>query len=137
MNTDVKFPATGLDLTSYLSSDSIALRNLAVQHGCENCPPPPIYDLSGVTNHSGGMNGGHYIAHVDGRDDPDGRSDDTATSTCSSGSDKDWLCFNDCKISPSSVAACGGSSAYLLFYTRRDTDHATASGSSSSKIFEI
>lgn len=25
---------------------------------------PPIYDLLGVSNHSGTMNGGHYIAHV-------------------------------------------------------------------------
>jgi hypothetical protein len=26
---------------------------------------PPIYDLFGVSNHCGTMNGGHYIAHVD------------------------------------------------------------------------
>jgi ubiquitin C-terminal hydrolase len=26
---------------------------------------PPIYDLLGVSNHCGTMNGGHYIAHVD------------------------------------------------------------------------
>jgi ubiquitin C-terminal hydrolase len=26
---------------------------------------PPIYDLVGVSNHCGTLNGGHYIAHID------------------------------------------------------------------------
>jgi ubiquitin C-terminal hydrolase len=110
MNTDVKFPAAGLDLKSYLSTDSVELSKLCSQGG-DTCPPP-VYDLAGVANHSGGMNGGHYIAHVDGSDDPATKRDLS--------SDKDWLCFNDNRVSQSSISSAGGSSAYMLFYRRRD-----------------
>ena len=126
MNTDVKFPASGFDLMSYLSSDSIELSKLG--GGGSNSCPPPVYDLAGVANHSGGMNGGHYIAHVDGGADPTLRKD----SSC----DKDWLCFNDCRVTHSSISSSGGPSAYMLFYRRRDNGN-SSSGSSSSKIVQI
>ena len=117
MNTDVKFPASGLNLRSYLSEDSIELSNLGAR-GCTannmggHAPPPPVYDLTGVANHSGGMNGGHYIAHVDAGEDPAARKEPVC--------DADWLCFNDSRVSQSSISAAGGASAYMLFYRRRD-----------------
>lgn len=98
-----------------MSTDSIELSKLADDSSGEKCPPP-IYDLLGVVNHSGGMNGGHYIAHVDGSDDPFLASKNDVTS------EKNWLCFNDCRIGgQSSVSAAGGPSAYMLFYRRRET----------------
>ena len=118
MNTDVKFPSHGLDLKSYLSTDSIELSKIAQENGGD-VVPPPVYDLLGVVNHSGGMNGGHYIAHVNA-------SVDGAVAS----RDKEWLCFNDCRISQTSASSAGGSSAYMLFYKRRDA-------SSSSRTVQI
>jgi len=109
MNTDVKFPSHGLDLKSYLSSDSIELSKIAQENGGD-VVPPPVYDLLGVANHSGGMNGGHYIAHVN-----------ASVDGAAASRDKEWLCFNDCRISQTSVSSAGGSSAYMLFYKRRET----------------
>ena len=115
MNTDVKFPASGLDLTSFWSPDSIALHS----SGLGGNSPPPVYDLAGVTNHSGGMNGGHYIAHVDANNDPANRGEHSC--------DKDWLCFNDCRVSQSSISSAGGPSAYILFYRLRDEKKTSSS----------
>ncbi len=41
----VEFPLEGLDLSSFVLSKT---------------DKPPIYDLFAVSNHSGGLGGGHY-----------------------------------------------------------------------------
>ena len=46
---EVDFPIEGLDLTSYI-------------RGPINPAKPPIYDLFGVSQHMGGLSGGHYTA---------------------------------------------------------------------------
>lgn len=78
---------------------------------CASFPPflpllpqaAPIYDLYGVVNHYGGLFGGHYTAYV------------------KEFSTRKWLLFDDSSVSelesPESVKS---SSAYLLFYKRRD-----------------
>lgn len=61
---------------------------------------PPVYDLYAVSNHYGGLGGGHYTAycHVDGQG---------------------WADFNDSNVSPERADNVQSSAAYLLFYRRR------------------
>jgi ubiquitin carboxyl-terminal hydrolase 4/11/15 len=51
INDQVVFPERGLDLGPYLQGQG---------QGAEL--PPPIYDLFAVSEHSGGLGGGHYTA---------------------------------------------------------------------------
>ena len=51
VSESVKFPITGLDMRPYV----IGLRDE---------PNPVLYDLYGVTEHYGSLNGGHYTACV-------------------------------------------------------------------------
>ena len=60
-----------------------------------------VYDLYAVTNHFGSLNGGHYTAY--GKN-PDGN----------------WYDFNDSQVSSSGEKGICSSSAYLLFYRRRE-----------------
>ena len=59
IETLVDFPLQGLDLSRYVLDQS------------EVAEHPPIYDLYAVSNHSGGLSGGHYTAY--GLNDPLGR----------------------------------------------------------------
>lgn len=65
-----------------------------------------LYDLVGVANHSGDLGFGHYYAHA--------RNSDSG----------EWFTFNDSSVSDydASKLAGGSSSAYLLFYVRRDVN---------------
>lgn len=47
----VHFPVEGLDMRPFV----ITLKDE---------PAPVLYDLYGVSNHFGSLNGGHYTAHV-------------------------------------------------------------------------
>jgi ubiquitin carboxyl-terminal hydrolase 4/11/15 len=63
------------------------------------------YRLYAVSNHSGGLGGGHYTAHVMVQNpfkgpDPNGK----------------WYYFNDSSVSSCSAKSAHGSSAYVLFY---------------------
>jgi ubiquitin carboxyl-terminal hydrolase 4/11/15 len=60
-----------------------------------------VYDLVAVSNHSGGLGGGHYTA--DARNVDDGR----------------WYNFNDTRASATHPDRLSGSAVYLLFYQRR------------------
>jgi ubiquitin carboxyl-terminal hydrolase 4/11 len=60
-----------------------------------------VYDLYAVTNHFGSLNGGHYTAF--GKS-PDGN----------------WNNFNDSNVSGAGPKIICSSSAYLLFYRRRE-----------------
>jgi ubiquitin carboxyl-terminal hydrolase 4/11/15 len=92
--------------------------------GPQSADAPPIYDLYGVSHHSGGMGGGHY------------------TAICKNPLNNNWLVgsliivnalyfiwmafyrysFNDSFVSPSSAAAAVNELAYVLFYRRRNGD---------------
>eukprot|EP00658_Telonema_sp_P-2_P051252 TRINITY_DN39305_c0_g1_i4.p1 TRINITY_DN39305_c0_g1~~TRINITY_DN39305_c0_g1_i4.p1 ORF type:complete len:165 (+),score=35.11 TRINITY_DN39305_c0_g1_i4:232-726(+) len=67
-----------------------------------------VYELYGVSNHMGGMGGGHY------------------TALCKTGpgsvADREWYNFDDSRVSQcgSDSAPVNGRSAYVLFYLRRD-----------------
>ncbi len=60
----------------------------------------PIYDLYAISNHYGGLGGGHYTAY------------------CKNGGK--WYDFNDSSCRSVSESSISGSGAYILFYKRRD-----------------
>lgn len=66
--------------------------------------PSPIYELYGVCNHMGGLEGGHYTAHCRG------------SGSSSDGSGSTWNTFDDARVSRVNPARVGGSAAYVLFY---------------------
>jgi uncharacterized UBP type Zn finger protein len=68
----------------------------------------PLYDLIGVSNHHGSLNGGHYIAHVD------------TSYAASKGQASRWMCFNDSRVSQANANSISGPTAYVLFYKLRD-----------------
>lgn len=97
-----------MDLAPYLSD------HLPSQSSLENANDnlnfnsiPPIYDLVGISNHMGGLGGGHYVAHADTHSDLPGR-------------DSRWMCFNDDRVSTASPTDIAGPTAYVLFYRLRN-----------------
>jgi ubiquitin C-terminal hydrolase len=149
--TDVQFPLTGLNMQPYFSDDKLV--NLADRvsdslNGASavnistldrtTTKSDAIYDLIGVVHHSGGINGGHYVAHVSSRpintnevppvdrvDASFSRSNTVASpapTTSDPGIDavgsanSGWTCFNDAHVSPISSNHISGPSAYVLFY---------------------
>jgi len=64
---------------------------------------PPIYDLYAVSNHYGSMGGGHYTAYSLNRHT------------------NKWYKFDDSYVSEMEEQQAVTSSAYVLFYRRRDT----------------
>jgi hypothetical protein len=90
VNDLIAFPIEGLDLSSYVKS--------ALSSNEQN---PAIYDLYGVSEHSGNMGGGHY------------------TAKCKSAVDNKWYSFNDSHVSECSDESAISSEAYVLFYKRR------------------
>lgn len=114
MSTDVDFPTTGLDISPFVSAE------LQSEHS-DRSSLPPLYDLAGVAHHSGSMNGGHYIAHVDTKDhSASERGVGDAEGGPAEESAQHWVCFNDARVSPTSSAGIGGPSAYILFYRQQN-----------------
>jgi ubiquitin C-terminal hydrolase len=62
----------------------------------------PLYDLFAVSNHYGGMGGGHYTAYAKYRDDGT------------------WHYYDDSSCRPSSPNDVQSTAAYVLFYHRKD-----------------
>jgi len=88
VKTPVAFPLVGLDLSPYMVD----------QEQKDDC----IYDLYGVSNHSGFLAGGHYTAYV--RSLTDGR----------------WWEMDDSDVTPiKDLNLIVSKRAYLLFYRRR------------------
>lgn len=93
INLPVDFPLEGLDITPF------------VRGGVPQGRAPPVYDCIAVSNHMGGMGGGHYTAYA--------RRGEGAA----------WFEFND-----SSVRALGDDprakivspDAYIVFYRLRE-----------------
>ncbi|XP_041349901.1 ubiquitin carboxyl-terminal hydrolase 15-like isoform X2 [Gigantopelta aegis] len=82
----VEFPIKGLKLTDYILDD---------RH------KDATYDLIAVSNHFGGLGGGHYTAFCKNKDD------------------KEWYYFDDSSVSQSSEDAVVTKAAYVLVYERR------------------
>ena len=62
---------------------------------------PPVYDLFAVSEHMGGLGGGHY------------------TATARNYKDNQWYLFNDSHVEPTDPSKAVSPSAYVLFYRRR------------------
>ncbi|XP_014770306.1 ubiquitin carboxyl-terminal hydrolase 15 isoform X1 [Octopus bimaculoides] len=86
IDTLVEFPTCNLNLKKYIINNN---------HG------PATYDLISVSNHYGGMGGGHYTAFAKNKDD------------------KEWYYFDDSTVSASSEDAVVTKAAYVLVYQRQ------------------
>lgn len=87
LDTKVNFPIEGLDLKEHVLG--------------YNGDEPLLYDLYAVSNHYGGLGGGHYTAY--GKNPISGQ----------------WLYFDDGWVKPTTPEEAIDSAAYVLFYRRR------------------
>jgi hypothetical protein len=85
----VNFPLEGLDMSQWIPGEGVNKNN--------------IYDLYAVSNHFGGMGGGHYTAFA---------------KNFNSGK---WYDLNDSSASEVSASDVRTAAAYVLFYRKRDT----------------
>ena len=87
----VEFPLSGLDLSKHLCPGNPAMKGVST-----------TYDLYAVSNHFGGLGGGHYTAF--------GKNNITG----------EWYNFNDSSARRTDKSNVCSSAAYVLFYRRRD-----------------
>lgn len=88
LDTLVDFPVCDLDMSKFLINPNAG---------------PCRYNLIAVSNHYGGMGGGHYTAFAKNKDD--GK----------------WYYFDDSSVSTASEDQIVSKAAYVLFYQRQDT----------------
>ncbi|XP_011409062.2 PREDICTED: ubiquitin carboxyl-terminal hydrolase 15-like [Amphimedon queenslandica] len=86
IESKVEFPLENLDLSKYVVNEE---------------EPQPLYDLFAVSNHFGGLGGGHYTAYAKNKDN--GK----------------WYSFDDSHVSEASADSICSSASYLLFYQRK------------------
>ena len=89
IDSPINFPLSDFDVRPYV----LTLKK------AEN---PVLYDLFGVSNHFGNLNGGHYTAFV------------------RNFLSKKWHCMNDSQCAEISEDQVVTPAAYLLFYQRRE-----------------
>ncbi|XP_035191453.1 ubiquitin carboxyl-terminal hydrolase 8 isoform X3 [Oxyura jamaicensis] len=95
LQTSVDFPLETLDLSQYVIGPKNNLKR---------------YNLFSVSNHYGGLDGGHYTAY------------------CKNASKQRWFKFDDHEVSEISASSVKSSAAYILFYSsyeQRAVDMAT------------
>ncbi|GCC34897.1 ubiquitin carboxyl-terminal hydrolase 15-like isoform X1 [Chiloscyllium punctatum] len=88
LDTLVDFPISDLDMSEFLINPNAGR--------CE-------YNLIAVSNHYGGMGGGHYTAFAKNKDD------------------NKWYYFDDTSVSSAVEDQIVSKAAYVLFYQRQDT----------------
>lgn len=109
----VEFPLRGLDVSEFMTKrrherpDLYYWTHLGGRLGPrtesnKSSRESTVYDLYAVVNHMGALGAGHYLANV------------------YSQRDKRWKCFNDHQCRDVDERDIVTSSAYLLFYARRD-----------------
>ncbi|XP_057703169.1 ubiquitin carboxyl-terminal hydrolase 8-like [Corythoichthys intestinalis] len=84
LQTSVDFPLDALDLTQYVIGPRQTLKR---------------YNLFGVSNHYGGLDGGHYTAY------------------CKNACRQRWYKFDDHEVTDISTSNVKSSAAYILFYS--------------------
>ncbi|XP_067854552.1 ubiquitin carboxyl-terminal hydrolase 4 isoform X1 [Heptranchias perlo] len=87
LDTLVEFPIRDLNMSEFVYNPKAG---------------PCIYDLVAVSNHYGGMGGGHYTAYAKNK------------------IDGQWYYFDDSSVSGASEDQIVTKAAYVLFYQRRD-----------------
>lgn len=98
LDTFVNFPIRNLDLSKYVKS----------KDGRSH-----MYELYAISNHYGGLGGGHYTAYAKLIDE------------------NRWYHFDDSHVSPVNEAEIRTSAAYLLFYQRVKTESRSEAGETS------
>ncbi|CAA0843231.1 Ubiquitin carboxyl-terminal hydrolase 9 [Striga hermonthica] len=102
LDTFVNFPIHNLDLSKYVKSGGM-------EEGSH------LYELYAISNHYGGLGGGHYSAY------------------CKLVDENRWYHFDDAHVSPVNESEIKTSAAYVLFYRRvKTTATGTVAESSSS-----
>lgn len=99
LDTFVNFPIHNLDLSKYVKSDD----------GTQS----HVYELYAISNHYGGLGGGHYSAYAKLIDE------------------NRWYHFDDSHVSPVSEDDIKTSAAYVLFYQRVEGQPNMGTGESS------
>ncbi|KAM4722665.1 ubiquitin carboxyl-terminal hydrolase 4 [Rhinophrynus dorsalis] len=94
----VEFPIRNLNMSEFV---------------CDPKACPYVYDLVAVSNHYGGMGGGHYTAYA--------KNQET----------KQWYYFDDSSVSAASEDQIVTKAAYVLFYQRLDSEDCKISPSAS------
>lgn len=89
LDTFVNFPAHNLDLSKYVMNKAAT-------------PQSHVYELYAVSNHYGGLGGGHYTAYAKLIEEDS------------------WYHFDDSHVSPVSEDSIKTSAAYVLFYRRTE-----------------
>jgi ubiquitin carboxyl-terminal hydrolase 4/11/15 len=92
LDTFVEFPIEGLNLSNYIINKDLNEDRDAY-----------LYDLFAVSNHFGGMAGGHYIAYAKNIHD------------------KCWYKFDDSTVTKISDKEVVSKDAYVLFYRKRNS----------------
>ncbi|KAJ4847032.1 hypothetical protein Tsubulata_018065 [Turnera subulata] len=98
LDTSVDFPIHNLDLTKYVKRKD---------------GQSYLYELYAISNHYGGLGGGHYTAFAKLIEE------------------NRWYDFDDSRVSPISEAEIKTSAAYVLFYQRVRTEMVAGSGETS------
>ena len=110
----VTFPLEGLDFSRITTSDPRVFLNASRQHRWVDEQSRDhdkeklnnSYDLYGVIHHQGALSGGHYFASL------------------KSSIDGKWHLFDDAQVYEINSEDVIDSSAYILFYVRRDLKNA-------------
>jgi ubiquitin carboxyl-terminal hydrolase 4/11 len=131
----VDFPVEGLDLSRIMAADTVEANKAAGDEGIKNSDgegdpaatahedpsdveesaaplnqdngrSEMLYDLYGVVHHQGALSGGHYVASLKSEDGQ-------------------WRLFNDAQVYEIHSRDVVDSSAYILFYIRRDVKKLT------------
>ena len=89
IDTLVEFPIEDLNLSQFIINKNVQDENL-------------LYDLFAISNHFGGLGGGHYIAYANNY------------------KDNEWYEFNDSSVHKISKENLVSSSAYVLFYRKKN-----------------
>jgi len=101
---NVSFPIKGLDMSKHVPKEVLDQDTPGNSHPTMK-GKSTLYDLVGVSHHSGGLGGGHYTADARLFEDEKGNSE--------------WAHLNDSSGSYCSSTSTQKSTAYVLFYQRR------------------
>ncbi|CAD8073602.1 unnamed protein product [Paramecium primaurelia] len=121
LETFVDFPINGLDMTDYLinSKTPQEYENETEDDNGENNKQRVLYDLYAVSNHYGGLGGGHYTAFAKNK------------------FTKKWYNFDDSHVSEASESQVITKAAYVLCYQLRTDESMNMQGQQTQTIQQI
>lgn len=91
--------------------ETLDLRPFVMKRRGEPDPGPLLYKLTGVIEHTGSLEDGHYITFVRERVPQEGDGDDVGADASSA-----WYRINDSEYSRTTLGNVLGRQAYMLFY---------------------